>query len=110
MERSRQYESFRWPYWLCPVALLLVSWVWTAALTFRPGPGDAAVAVIFPPWWSADRAFAAAASAEASIIRVGGFDSVLVVQPAAFDGLGRLYRAGAWLLLKPTGVGACVEN
>ena len=110
MERSRQIDSFRWPQWLCPVALLIVGWVFVAALIFRPGPGDAAVAVIFPPWWSTDRAFAAAASAEASIVRAGGFGSVLVVQPAAFDGLDRLYRAGAWLLLNPTGVGACVEN
>ena len=110
MERARQIESLRWPHGLCPVALLLVGWVFVAALTFRPGAGDTAVAVIFPPWWSADRAFAAAASAEASIVRVGGFDSVLVVQPAAFDGLDRLYRAGAWLALNPTGVGACVAN
>ena len=110
MERSRQIESFRWPHWLCPVALLFVSWVLIAALTFRPGRVDSVVAVIFPPWWSPDRAFAAAASAEASIVRVGGFGSVLVVQPAAMNGPDRLYRAGAWLLLNPTGLGACVAN
>jgi hypothetical protein len=110
MERARRIESFRWPHWLCPVALLLVSWVWIAALTFRLGPGDTVVAAIFPPWWSTDRVFAAAASAEASIVRVGGFGSMLIVQPAAMNGPDRLYRAGAWLLLNPTGIGACLAN
>jgi len=108
MERARQIDSHRWPHWLSPVALLLVSWVWIAALTFRVGPGDSAVAVIFPPWWTADRAFAAAAAAEASIVRVGAVGSVLVVQPSALNGLQRLYRAGAWLAVNPTGLGACL--
>jgi hypothetical protein len=110
MGHVRQIDSCRWPHWLGPVALLLVSWVWIAALTFRVGRGDDAVAVIFPPWWTADRAFAAAAEAEASIIRAGAFGSVLVVQPAALNGLQRLYRAGAWLAVNPTGSGACLGN
>ena len=110
MERARQIESFRWPHWLYPVALLLVSWVWISALTLRAGPGDTVVAVVFPPWWTTERSFAAAASAEASIVRVGGFGSMLVVEPAKMDGLERLYRAGAWLSLNPAGVGACLTN
>ncbi len=110
MEHARQIESFRWPHWLCPVALLLVSWLWITAVTLRVGPGDNVVAVVFPPWWTTERSFAAAASAEASIVRVGGFSPVLVVQPAAVNGLERLYRAGAWLLVNPTGVGACLAN
>jgi hypothetical protein len=110
MGHARQIESFRWPHWLYPVALLLISWVWIAALTLRAGPSDNVVAVVFPPWWTTERAFAAAASAEASIVRVGGFASVLVVEPAATNGLERLYRAGAWLSLNPAGVGACLAN
>ena len=110
MDHARRFESFRWPRWLCPVALLLVSWLSITALTLRVGPGDNVVAVIFPPWWTAERTFAAAASAEASIVRAGGFSSVLVVQPAAVNGLERLYRAGAWLSVNPTGVGACLAN
>jgi hypothetical protein len=90
--------------------LLLVSWVGIAALTFRAGPGDKVVAVIFPPWWTLDRAFNAAASAEASIVRVGGLGSILVVEPAATNGLERLYRAGAWLSVNPAGVGGCLTN
>jgi hypothetical protein len=90
--------------------LLLVSWLWITAITLRVGPGDNVVAVVFPPWWTTERAFAAAALAEASIVRVGGFSSVLVVQPAAVNGLERLYRAGAWLSVNPTGVGACLAN
>jgi hypothetical protein len=110
MAHARQIDSCRWPHWLSPVALLLVSWIWIAALTFRVGPGDSVVAVIFPPWWTADRVFAAAAAADASIVRAGGFGPVLVVQPAATNGLQRLYHAGAWLAMNPTGIGACLAN
>ena len=107
MGHARKIESFRWPLWLHPIALLLVSWVWIAALTLRAHPGDDVVAAVFPPWWSAADVFAAAASAGAAIVRVGGVASVLVVQPAARDGLQRLRDAGAWFVVNPQAVGAC---
>jgi hypothetical protein len=107
MGPARHLESFRWPLWLRPVALLLVSWVWIVALTLRADPADTVVAVVFPPWWNAARVFAAAASAGAAIVRVGGISSVLVVQPAARDGLERLRDAGAWFVVNPQAVGAC---
>jgi hypothetical protein len=100
--------SSRLPQWLLPVVLLLVSWLGLAGLTLRADPADDVVAVVFPPWWRAERALAAAASAGAAIVRVGGISSVVVVQPAARDGWARLRRAGAWVAVNPLVPGACL--
>jgi|SRR5579871_6695955 len=110
MGHARPIESSRWPHWLCPVALLLVSWIWVAALTLRADPRNEVVAVIFPPWWSAERAMAAAAAGGASIIRAGGLNAILIAQPSAINGLERLRDAGAWLVVNSVGVGACLAN
>ena len=87
--------------------MLLVSWVWVGSLVMQVHPGDDVVAVVFPPWWGADRSLAAVASARAAIVRAGGLSSILIVQPAGSDGFARLRDAGAWLLLDPKAVGAC---
>jgi hypothetical protein len=110
MEPERQPKRSRWPQWLCPIALLLVSWVWVTALVVQVHPGDGVVAVIFPPWWDADRSLAAITSARAAIVRAGGVSSIFVVQPAGADGLKRLYEAGAWLTVDPKAVGACFAS
>jgi hypothetical protein len=110
MEPERQLKRSRWPQWLCPIALLLVSWVWVAGLVVQVHPGDDVVAVIFPPWWGTDRSIAAVASARAALVRAGGLSSIFIVQPAAADGLTRLREAGAWLTVNPKAVGACFAN
>ena len=107
MEPGRQPAQSRWPQWPFPTALLLVSWLWVAALVTQARPGDDVVAVIFPPWWSADRSLAAAASTGAAIVRTGGISSILVVQPDGPDGLKHLHDAGAWFAVDPRAVGAC---
>jgi hypothetical protein len=110
MEPERQPAQSRWPQWLFPTALLLVSWLWVAALVMQTRPGDDVVAVIFPPWWTADRSFAAVASAGAAIVRAGGISTILVVQPGGPDGLERLRGAGAWFAIDPKAVDACFET
>lgn len=110
MEPERQPVRSRWPQWLCPIALLLVSWVWVAALVVQVQPDGDVVAVVFPPWWGADRSLAAVASAGAAIMRAGGLSSVIIVQPAAAEGLRRLREAGVWLTIDPKAVGACLAN
>jgi hypothetical protein len=96
-----------WPQWPFPVALLLFSWMWVAALVMQTRPGDDVVAVIFPPWWNADRALSAVATAGAAIVRPGGISSIIVVKPVGPDGVKRLQDAGAWFTVDPKAVGAC---
>jgi hypothetical protein len=107
MEPERQLGRSCWLQWLCPIALLLVSWVWVAALVVQVRAGDDVVAVIFPPWWTTEQSLAAAGAAGAAIVRAGGLPSILVVQPAGSDGLERLRQSGAWFTVDPKAVDAC---
>jgi hypothetical protein len=92
-----------------PALLLLVASALGAGwLGLRPlaSPG-APVAAIFPPWWSAERSFIAAASTGGAIVRQGAWSSILVVVSADGDLPRRLRDAGALLLVNPAALGGC---
>jgi hypothetical protein len=96
------------PAWLNATALLLSSWIFIAALSFQIRPDTEVVAVIFPPWWSAQQALQAAASADAAFVRTTAIPAILVVRPNNLAGLTRLREAGAWLAIDPRAVAACL--
>src|SRR6516164_2048445 len=98
----------RWPAWLSATALLLSSWIALAALSFQIRSDADVVAVAFPIWWNAQRAFQATASANAAIIRTTAIPAVLVVRPDNPGGLDRLREAGVWLAMDPQAVAACL--
>src|SRR4029077_5778358 len=108
MERDRTISTSKWPAWLNATALLIASFVAVAALSFQVHPGTEIVAVAFPPWWSTEQAFNAAASADAAIVRMTAIPSLLVVRPDQHDGLARLRRVGVWLAIDPQAVAACL--
>jgi hypothetical protein len=81
-----------------------------AALSLQVRPGTEVVAVAFPPWWSAQQVFQAAASANAAIVRMTAIPAVLVVRPDDHAGLTRLREAGAWLAMDPQAIAACFGN
>ena len=110
MERDEIISTSKWPAWLNATALLTASFVAVAALSLRVRPGTEIVAVAFPPWWSAEQAFRAAASADAAIVRMTAIPSLLVVRPDRHDGLTRLRHAGVWLAMDPQAIAACVSN
>jgi hypothetical protein len=110
MERGRTISTLRWPVWLNAVALLIASFVAVAALSLQVRPGTEIVAVAFPPWWGAERAFLAAASADAAIVRMTAVPSLLVVRPDRRDGLTRLRKAGVWLAMDPQAIAACLAR
>jgi hypothetical protein len=87
--------------------LLVASWVAIAALSLQVRPGAEVVAVAFPPWWSAQQVFLAAASANAAIVRMTAIPAILVVRPDDHDGLTRLHEAGVWLAIDPQAIAAC---
>ncbi len=90
--------------------MLIASFVGVAALSLQPRPGAEVVAVAFPPWWGTPQVFAAAASANAAIVRITGIPSVLVVAPDRGDGLARLRQAGAWFTMDPQAIAACLAR
>jgi len=72
------------------------------ACTLAPLP-TGPVAAVFPPWWGARQAIAAAGSAGA-VVRFGVVPSIVIVM-AADRGLLRSH--GAWFLLDPVALGGC---
>ncbi|OKO69771.1 hypothetical protein AC628_32660 [Bradyrhizobium sp. NAS96.2] len=99
----------RRPAWLGAAALLIASWIATAMLSLQARAGTEVVAVAFPPWWRAERALLAAASANASIVRMTAIPALLVVRPDRDGGLRRLYEAGALLTMEPQAIAGCFK-
>jgi hypothetical protein len=110
MERGKTISPSRWPAWLNAAVLLVASFAALAAFSLQVRPGTDVVAVAFPPWWGTQRAFLAAASANAAIVRTTAVPSVLVVRPDGHDGLARLRTAGVWLAIDPQALAACLSN
>jgi hypothetical protein len=110
MDRENSTSALRWPTWLNAAALLVLSWIGIAALSLQVRPGAEIVAAAFPPWWSAQQVFQAAASANAAIVRDTALPTLLVVRPDVFDGLARLRKAGAWLVIDPQAIAACLTD
>jgi len=106
----RNITTSRWPAWLNATALLLASVIAVAALSLQVRPGAEVVAVAFPPWWNAQQIFAAAASADAAIVRTTALPAILVVRPNDQEGLNRLRHAGAWLTIDPQAIAACFNT
>jgi hypothetical protein len=107
---ERAIPKLRSTAWLNAAALLAASWLAIAALSMQIRPGAEVVAVAFPPWWSAQEVFLAAAAADAAIVRMTAVPSLLVVRPDRHDGLARLREAGAWLAIDPQAIGACFSK
>jgi hypothetical protein len=108
MGQKKCITAIWWPAWLNAAALLVAGWMAIASLSFQIRPGTEVVAVAFPPWWSAQQAFLATASANAAIVRTTAIPAVLVVRPDDHAGLTRLREAGAWLAIDPRAIAACL--
>jgi hypothetical protein len=110
MDRETSISAPSWPAWSRAVAFLIFSWFAIAVLSLQVRPGAEVVAVAFPPWWSTQQVFQAAASAKAAIVRSTALPALLVVRPDDLDGLTRLRQAGAWLVMDPQAVAACLAS
>ncbi|WP_456728900.1 hypothetical protein [Bradyrhizobium sp. USDA 3364] len=89
--------------------MLIASWIAVAMLSLQVRAGSDVVAVAFPPWWRAERALLAAASANASIVRMTAIPALLVVRPDRDGGLSRLYEAGVLLTMDPRAIAGCFK-
>jgi hypothetical protein len=108
MKWTRHTTPSRRPAWFNAAGLLIASFFAIAALSLQVRPGAEIVAVAFPPWWSTQQVFAAAAAADAAIVRITAIPSILVVQPDSHDGLTRLRQSGVWLAIDPRAIAACL--
>lgn len=100
----------RWGAWFNALALLMAGWLAVALLSLQVRPGATVVAVVFPPWWTADHVFTAVAASDAAIVRTTALSTILVVRPAEQDGFGLLRAAGALFVADPQAISACLGN
>ena len=107
MDSARHTVTHPCSAWLNAAGLLLASLIAVAALSFHVRPGTEVVAIIFPPWWSSQKVFAAIASADAAIVRTTAISTLMVVRPEGHEGLTRLHNAGVWLTIDPRAIAAC---
>jgi hypothetical protein len=110
MSHEQKPTSTNWMSWVSAAGLLLVSWIVLASFSLQVRPGTEVVAVAFPVWWSAQESFAAAALADAAIVRTTALSTVLVVRPDGNRGLVKLRQAGAWLTVDPQAIAACFTS
>ena len=108
MGHESSNSDWRWPAWLSATALLFSSWILIAALSFQASADTEVVAVVFPPWWTAQQALQAAASADAAFVRTTAIPAILVVRPDGRTGMARLHEAGAWFAIDPRAIAACL--
>ncbi|HEY1543264.1 MAG TPA: hypothetical protein VGG01_12710 [Xanthobacteraceae bacterium] len=101
---------------LCPsrpmtaaIGLAAASVLAMAGLEAHPRDGMQ-VAAVFAPWTSSGGVIAHVAEADGLVVRRGLFDSIIVVRSDAPGLIGRLYGAGAWLVIDPDVFGGCLAG
>ncbi|WP_420563093.1 hypothetical protein [Thalassobaculum sp.] len=93
------------PAALAGIAMLAVA---LFGLLAPSGDGDARVAAIFPPWWTARDVMASLDGSDTVILREGIAPSVLLVASPTPGLAQRLRAAGALLTIDPTAAAGCL--
>lgn len=65
---------------------------------------------MFAPWTDGRQAIERVARADGVVVRRGRFDSIVVVRSDTPGLIGRLYAAGAWLVIDPDVYGGCLAD
>ncbi|MEW6453654.1 MAG: hypothetical protein AB1490_23625 [Pseudomonadota bacterium] len=88
--------------------LSIAAFVVAAVTALAPRDPASGVAVVFAPWTGADAALSRAVEAKARFVRFGGASFIAVVIPDDADYQARVLNAGAWLVLDPQALAACL--
>jgi hypothetical protein len=90
-------------------ALSLVALFMTARFALAPSAPELGVAVIFAPWTPPEQTLARTVEAGAKFVRFGGLRFVAVAIPDDRDYPARARAAGAWLVVDPKVIAACLS-
>ena len=82
----------------------------TARVALAPREPQSGVAVVFAPWTSAATTLARTTEAGGRFVRFGGAPFVAVAMPDDAGYPARAFAAGAWLVLDPKAVAACLSD
>ncbi len=81
----------------------------TARFSLAPREPERGVAVVFAPWTSPETTFARTVGAGGRFVRFGGTSFIGVAYPDDADYSARSFAAGAWLVLDPKALAACLS-
>jgi hypothetical protein len=81
----------------------------TARFALAPRSPEFGVAVIFAPWTTPEQTLARTVEAGARFVRFGGPSFVAVAIPDGPDYAAHVRAAGAWLIVDPKIVAACMS-
>jgi hypothetical protein len=99
-------------HWIDIVALTVLSvgaFCFTARATLAPHNPEQGVAVVFAPWTAPETAMALTVQAGARFVRFGGYGFIAVVTADDQNYPARAMAAGAWLVVDPQLVAACLD-
>jgi hypothetical protein len=99
-------------HWIDIAALTVLSvgaLCFTARATLAPRNPESGVAVVFAPWTAPETTMARAVEAGARFVRFGGHGFIAVVTADDRDYATRAMAAGAWLVVDPQLVAACLS-
>jgi len=82
----------------------------TARIELKPSDPARGVAVVFAPWTTPDAALLRAVEAGGRFVRFGGLPFIAVVIPEDSSYSSRILSAGAWLVLDPQVIAACLST
>lgn len=88
--------------------LSVAAFVATVVIALAPRDPASGVAVVFAPWTGADAALTRSVEAKARFVRFGGASFIAVVIPDDAGYQARVLNAGAWLVLDPKALAACL--
>jgi hypothetical protein len=81
----------------------------TARFSLAPREPARGVAVVFAPWTPAEITMARTVEAGGRFVRFGGTSFIAVAYPDNADYPARAFAAGAWLVLDPKALAACLS-
>lgn len=99
-----------WHGFLPAMALLACSLLLVSAMHLRLPKAGEQVAVVFAPGTSLLHAAAVLSTADARLVRSGGFDSVIVAEFTRDMSFFELIRRGMWFALDSRGIGGCLVS
>jgi hypothetical protein len=82
----------------------------TARFSLVPRDPARGVAVVFAPWTPAETTLARTVEAGGRFVRFGGASFIGVAMPEDADYSRRAFAAGAWLVLDPKALAACLST
>jgi hypothetical protein len=81
----------------------------TARFSLAPRNPSLGVAVVFAPWTPAETTLTRTVEAGGRFVRFGGAAFIAVAMPDNADYSARAFAAGAWLVLDPKALAACLS-